>query len=483
MMFATRVFTGPAWLTSPQNNWIRVIARAKEHVSLTQAQAGMTATFRQFNRDIVLPLVTNERARQSVSARTIRLQPGRAGLLEMDNVKPTLFALLGLVGLVLLIACVNVLNLMVARAERLHRQTAISMALGTTRAHFWRQSTIDSLVICAGGVGLGLLLAVWMRGLLLQLVPGHPELDITMDSRVFGASVVIGVLTTLMLAFVTAHHTTRVGVAGALKNCDLTARLWLRKGLIVAQLALSMLVLVAASLFARTLSSLHAVDPGFDREHVLIAATATDGYSPERTAAFYARLLHEVRAVPGITSAALANDEPLRVRTGWTVSTRPDPKGPPQALDVSVVYVSPDYFTTMGIPMLKGRDFDERDHVGTAATPVVVNERFAARQLPAGSEPIGASFGGTGAWSSRLSVSSATARRSGFEIRISTCSMSRATAVCCTYGPRCLQPPSSDRFAPPSGVSILRCLFSMFGPSANRSISRWAENGRSRSSH
>jgi putative ABC transport system permease protein len=255
---------------------------------------------------------------------------------------------------------------------------------------------MDSGIIGAGGVVLGLAIGVWMRDLLLQLVPARQELDVTMDMQVFGASVAAGVFTTAVLAFVTARHTVRVGVAGALNGTDLPPRLWLRKGLIVAQLALSVLVLVAASLFTRTLGSLRAVDPGFDREHVLIASTATDGYSPERRDAFYARLLPEVRAVPGVTSAALANDEPLRVRTGWTVSTRPDPTGPPQELDVSVVYVSPDYFTTIGIPILRGRDFDERDHFGAAATPVVVNERFAARQLRPGTEPIGALFGGNG---------------------------------------------------------------------------------------
>ncbi len=395
MMFATRVFTGPNWLTNPQNNWIRLIARIRSGTSMPQAQAGMTATFRQFNQDIILPLTTSDRARQNASARTIRLEPGQAGLLEMENVKLTLLALMGLVGVVLLIACVNVANLMVARAERLHRQTAISVALGATRARLWYQSALDSLFIGGGGVGLGLLIAAWMRGLLLQLVPGRQELDVAMDLRVFGMSVVAGILVTAVLAFVTARHATRVGVVDALKGTDLASRLWLRKGLIVAQLALSVLVLVAASLFTRTLGHLRAVDPGFDRERVLIASTATDGYAPERRDAFYSRLLQEVRSIPGVVSAAFANDEPLRVRTGWTVSVRPDPGGPPQQVDVSVVFVGPDYFKTMGMPMLRGREFDERDRA-RASTPVVVNERFATRYVTPGTEPVGVSFVGNG---------------------------------------------------------------------------------------
>jgi predicted permease len=194
---------------------------------------------------------------------------------------------------------------------------------------------------------------------------------------------------------VTARHAMRVGVGGFLRGTDPVAKLRLRKGLIVAQLALSVLVLVAASLFTRTLAGLAAIDPGFDQEHVLIASTATDGYTPEQRDAFDTRLLQDVRALPGVVAAALANDEPLRVRTGWTVAVRPDAAGPSQDVDVSVAFVSPDYFRTMGMTILGGREFDERDHSG-ASTPIVVNERFAKRSLPPGTDPVGASFVGNG---------------------------------------------------------------------------------------
>jgi predicted permease len=395
MMFATHVFSDPTRLTNPRNNWIRLIARLRKGTSPPQAQADMTAAFRQFNRDIVLPLTTGEGARKNVTARTLRLEPGQTGLMEMRNVRPTLFALMGLVGVVLLMACVNVASLMVARAERLHRQTAIAIALGATRARLWRQNAIDSAIIGVGGVVIGLGIAVWMRDLLLRLVPANQELDVTMDVDVFGASVAAGVFTTAVLTFVTARHTVRIGVAGALKGADVAPRLWLRKGLIVTQLALSVVVLVAASMFTRTLDSLHAVDPGFDREHLLIASTATDGYSAERREAFYAQVLQEVRAIPGVVTVALANDEPLRAGTEWTVSVRPNAAELPQRIDVSVGFVSPDYFRTMGMPVLKGREFVGLDRFGDS-TPVIVNERFAARYVSPGTEPIGSSFVGNG---------------------------------------------------------------------------------------
>jgi putative ABC transport system permease protein len=322
MTFATSVFADPNWLTNPRNNWLRVIARVPAEA---RAEAGMTAAFRRFNRDIILPLTAGEEARQALSARSIRLEPGQAGLLEIENVKPTLFALLGLVSLVLLMACVNVASLMAARAERLRRQTAIAIALGATHARVWRQCGLESVVVAAFGLGLGLVVALWMRGILLRLVPGRQEIDVVMDVRILTVSVVVGLATALVLALVTAYQATRVGVVGALKGTDHLVRFWFRKGLTVPQFALSVLVLVAASLFTRTLGNLRAVDAGFDQEHVLIASTATDGYSPERRDAFYAALVQQIRAVPGVISVALANDEPLRTRTSWSVCRRQVP--------------------------------------------------------------------------------------------------------------------------------------------------------------
>ena len=121
-----------------------------------------------------------------------------------------------------------------------------------------------------------------MRGLLVQLMPATAELDVSMDATVLGVSVLAGIATTVILGSITARHSTRLGVIRALKGEDVTARLWLRKGLIVGQLALSMMVLVAAALFGQTLSKLRLVDPGFERERILIASTAPSGYAPEQ---------------------------------------------------------------------------------------------------------------------------------------------------------------------------------------------------------
>jgi predicted permease len=396
MMFAARVFDVPNWLSNPRNNWLRIIARLKPSSSLAQAQAEMTVIFRQFYRELILPVADNDTTRRRAREALIVLEPGQTGLLEMgDRVKPTLSALMGLVGLVLLIACVNVANLMVARAERSHRETAISLALGATRLRVWTQGLLESLAIVTGGLILGLAVAILMRGLLLQLLPDRQELDVSMDARVFGASLLLGLLTTIVLASITARQSLRVGMIRALKGEDVATKLRVRKGLIVAQLALSIVVLVSAALFTQTVNKLRLVDPGFAHDRVLIASTATDGYSTEQRKAFYARLLDNVRTIPGVVSAALANDAPLDVNTGWNILVQRDPAEPPRQAGASVAFISPDYFKTMGIPLVRGRDFDERDQT-SALRAVIVNENFVRAYLAPGRDPIGASVVGNG---------------------------------------------------------------------------------------
>jgi len=396
MMFATEVFERPNSLSEPRNNWLRIIARTKPAASLAQVQAEMSVVFRQFYTEVILPVADNDTTRKRAHEALIVLEPGQTGLLEMgDAVRPTLFALMGLVGVVLLIAGVNVANLMVARAERLHRETAISLALGATRLRVWTLGLLESLVIAIVGLILGFVVAILMRTLLLQLVPDRQELDVSMDAHVFGASVLLALLTTLVLAAFTARQSVRVGVIRALKGEDVAAKLWVRKGLIIAQLALSIVVLVSAALFTHTVTKLRLVDPGFEHDRVLIASTATDGYTAEDRKAFYARLLDNVRTLPGVVSAALANDAPLDVNTGWNILVPRDPSGPPRPAGASVAFISPDYFKTMGIPLVRGRDFDNRDGA-SALRAVIVNENFVRAYLPPGRDPIGASVVGNG---------------------------------------------------------------------------------------
>jgi predicted permease len=381
MMFAPHAFEAPNWLANPRNNWLRIMGRLRPGVPRSTAEAEMTTTFRQFHRDVIVPLAATEAARRRARDASIVLEPGYTGLFEMDStVRPTLFSLMGLVALVLLIAFVNVAGLMAARAERLHRDTAICLALGATSRRLWSRHFLETFLVAFVGLGLALVVGASLSDLFARLLPAGQHLRIGFDSRVLGLSAMLGLLTTIGLTAVVARQATRVGIGRALKGDDITARLWLRKGLIVAQFALSVVVLASAALFGQTVGNLRLVDLGFEPHRVLLATIAPTGYSPAERKQLFSRILDDVRGIPGVVSAAVANDEPLDVSTGWNIVIRGERDAAPRNAEASVSFISPDYLETMGIPLVRGRGFkngDETDPVG----PVIVNEHFVRSYL------------------------------------------------------------------------------------------------------
>jgi putative ABC transport system permease protein len=403
MAFARPLTNMPNALTAGTNHWIRLIARIKRGVGAAQAQAEMDAVFQRFTRERLLPTLTTEASRRRTLGRAIRLRSGSAGLLEMgDTIRPTLYLSMGLMGLVLLIACVNVANLMVARAERYRRDTAIHVALGASGGRLWSQTLAETFMLGGLGVASGLVLAAVMRGPLARLLPADQQIDLRMDAEVLGASVLAGFAAALFLAIVTAWQgawqSNRRGVIGALKDDQPSARLWLRKGLIAGQLALSVVVLVAAALLGQTLRNLHLVEPGFERSGVLIASVDPGGKKPDAQAAFYQALLEEVRAIPGVASASLAGQTPLDVNTWWGLRVHRDAsvvsEKPGEVTDVPIAFVAPGYFATMGIPFVRGRDLDVQEE-GAASATVVVNQAFATRLLGR-EDVVGATVSGNG---------------------------------------------------------------------------------------
>jgi predicted permease len=399
MAFARPLTNMPNALTGGSNHWIRLIARIKPGVGTAQAQAEMDAVFQRFTHERLLPTLTTEAGRRRALGRVIRLRSGSAGLLEMgDTIRPTLYLSMGLMSLVLLIACVNVANLMVARAERYRRDTAIHVALGASSGRLWSQTLTETLMLGGLGVACGLVLAAVMRGLLARLLPADQQIDLRMDAEVIGASVLVGFAAAVFLAMATAWQSNRRGVIGALKDDQPSARLWLRKGLIAGQLALSVIVLVAAALLGQTLRNLHLVDPGFDRAGVLIASLDPGGKKPDAQAAFYQALLDEVRATPGVVSASLAGQTPLDVNTWWGLRLHRDAaaseKPGVETTDVPIAFVAPGYFATMGIPFVRGRDLDPQEE-GAASATVVVNQAFATRLLGR-EDVVGATVSGNG---------------------------------------------------------------------------------------
>jgi predicted permease len=386
MMFAPQIFHWPNTLEGALNHWLRIIVRRKPGVPLLQAEAEMTVAFLQFNREFVLPIATNDHMRRGALQASIVLEPGRAGLQEMrDRVSSPLFILMGLMVLVWLIASVNVAGLMVARAERHHRDTAIHLALGASGAQLWSQQLAESALLGAASVVVGVACATGMRGVLAQLVPARQELDLTMDGQVVGGALLLGVATALVLGVITGWQGTRRTIVPALKGEDVATRLWLRKTLIMGQLALSVVVLVAAALFGQTLRNLRSADTGFERERVVLVPISPSAYPRDRQRVFYAQLLDRVRATPGVVSVAFSNDVPLEVRTGWVMDIASGATAGSSHVSADISFVSRDYFNTMGIPVVLGRVFGA---VPTDLASVLVNESF-VRQYLAGRNPVG----------------------------------------------------------------------------------------------
>jgi len=315
----------------------------------------------------------------------------------VGSFKPALLVLLGAVGLVLLIACANVANLLLARASRRRRELAVRAALGAGRTRLLRQLLTESAVLALLGGALGLLVGHWGLALLLSLAPaGVLPGSLTLDGRVMAFALVLTAATGVCFGLVPALQASRPDLDGVLKEAGRggsgSAGHRFRDVLVVAEVTLSLVLLVGAGLLLRSAVALQRAELGFRPDHVLTAEFRLPPArypEPRVIAAFFRQTLERLRAVPGIESAALARAVPFSGNGGSTtfqVEGEPEPpKGREPVAQLNIV--SPDYFRTMGVRQLEGRDFDEHD---TADVPsvAVVNETM-ARQLWPGMDPIG----------------------------------------------------------------------------------------------
>jgi predicted permease len=299
-----------------------------------------------------------------------------------------LLVLTALVGLVLLIACANVANLQIARASARQKEVAIRLAMGAGRGRVVSQLLVESLLLSLTGGAVGLALAVWIDRALLHFLPvGDSPIIIssTPDWRILAFTLGISVLTGVLFGLAPALQATRPELAGTLKDQVGSiaggTSVGLRKSLVAAQVSLSLLLLIGAGLFIRSLSNLKSLDPGFHTANLISFAVnpTMNGYKPERTMDFYRRLRDSLNAIPGVESSSLAV---MGVLTGdeWDESMAIEgfAHQPNEIPDPHMQFVSPDYFTTMNIPVLVGRDFRMSD--GRDAPKVcIVNEKFVRR--------------------------------------------------------------------------------------------------------
>jgi macrolide transport system ATP-binding/permease protein len=384
--------------------WTEMMGRLRPGVTMAQAQAALASVFDAW----VATTATNERERKNLPE--FLPQEGAAGL---DNLRRAysepLYILLAMVGLILAIACANIANLLLARATARRREMAVRLTMGAGRGRVIRQLLTESLLLALLGGGAGILFAVWgIRFLTNVLAAGsetftlHPELN----SGVLAAALVLTVMTGLLFGLAPALQATRVDPMTALKETRAggsrsRTRLGLSLGrmLVVSEMAICLLLLVGAGLFVRTLSNLQSLDVGFEREDILLFKVNAyqAGHRNPEILSFYSDLEKRLAAIPGVRSASMANSPLIGDGAwGWPVvplgKERPEnaPSGHGSGADrtaTRVLGVGPGFLSTMRIPLLAGREFDERDRMG--APPVaIVNEAWVKVNL-GGGNPVG----------------------------------------------------------------------------------------------
>ncbi|MBS1786893.1 MAG: ABC transporter permease [Acidobacteria bacterium] len=381
---------------------LHLIARLKDGVSTQQAQNAINLLFKQNLREIAGAQPSEEKLRNIQTAR-IELTSAGSGISELRRqFSLPLRILLAVVAVVLLIACANVANLLLARATARASEFAVRLALGSTRARLIRQLLTESLLLASLGGALGILFAWWGSRLLLRMVNSGSEplsLDVSPDARVLGFTLLISMLSAIMFGAVPALRATQVELNPVLKGggkgtATAVSRSLFGKTLVVAQVALSLLLLVGAGLFVRTLINLQNVPTGFHQQNVLVLQidTSASGYKED---AQFSELLHtveeKVMALPGVRAASFSMF--LFNQGGWSGAafTRDSTSTKSQAQDsgnsISNNVVGLNFFTALDLPLLQGRTFGPQDTAQSSRVAIIsqtMAQQFFPNQSPLG---------------------------------------------------------------------------------------------------
>jgi putative ABC transport system permease protein len=373
--------------------WVQVFARLKPGYTVESAEAPLQGLFRQIREyEMTLPAAAKWSAynREQFLKGAMHVEKASTGYSDLrNNFSKALIVLMGMVALVLLIACGNVANLLIARALARQKEVSVRLSLGASRGQLVRQLLMESMVLSVCGGGTGILLAFAMTRGLLALVPvEHNPLLIRPepDARILLFTLAVTILTGLVFGLVPALRASRPDLWTTLKDTvgsiagSHGGSMFLRKGLIAAQVSLSFLLLFGAGLFVRSLQNLKTTDTGISELNNLVTfqlSPALNGYDVPRAVNFYRDLLENIRAVPGVKAAAFTA-VPLLHGWEWDSSTSVEGHQARDGEDMQAFMnaPSPGYFQTMGIPVLEGRDFDARD-VRKEARVAIVNQRFA----------------------------------------------------------------------------------------------------------
>jgi putative ABC transport system permease protein len=381
----------PTILAGPNDHWFQIIARLKDGVTLAQAQADMQRVSAQIEQKYPSPPDT-----RAGSAKVPVLAPLQAAKVE-PALKTSFLLLLAAVGLVLLIACANVANLLLARALARRREFALRAALGASRSRLLRQLITESLMLALVGGALGVLLARWGVALLMNIRPSDTTefwtsyshtfnyFTINLDWRVLSFNFALALATGLLFGLLPALQSSFINVNQALKEGAGSygqRRSSVRSLLVVGEIAIALVLLGGAGLMINSLLRLQAVKLGFAPENLLTMTV----YERDAQSEFYEQLLARVQAVPGVEAASISRNAPLLGRYARAVI---DIEGRADVKQAGVGFhnVSPDYFKTLGIALLRGRIFTAQDRVG-APRVALLNQTAAEKFFP-GENPIG----------------------------------------------------------------------------------------------
>ncbi|MBA2340498.1 MAG: ABC transporter permease [Pyrinomonadaceae bacterium] len=367
-------------------NYLQIVGRLKPNVSLTQAQAEMNTITARLEQEY-----PEENAGRTVSL--VSLHESLVG-----NVRPALLVLLGAVGLVLLIACANVANLLLARAATRSREIAIRTALGARRARVVRQLLTESALLSLAGGALGLLLALWGIDLLVAAIPFDVARlgEVNLDARVIAFTLGVSVLTGVAFGLAPALQASRVDLNETLKEggrggTESLRRNRVRSLLVVSEIALSLVLLIGAGLLIKSFWHLREINPGFDPNNVITATLSLSGKYEEESqqAEFFQRAVGRISALPGVEAAGAIFPLPLSgnaVQGDFEIEGNA-PLGAGEKPNANFRMITPDLLRAMGIPLVKGRAFSERDNED-APKVLLINETL-ARRFFASTDPLG----------------------------------------------------------------------------------------------
>ncbi len=392
-------------------NWLSLIARLKPGVSARQARASLDILYQQIQRQRDISKWTAQDRRDFFTHHIVLLPAARGANYLREEFSQPLFLLMGMVALVLIIACTNVANLMLARASTRQREIALRLALGARRGRLVRQLLTESMLLAVMGGAAGLLFAYWGSPVLVTLMAngsGRVTLDVHPDSVVLGFTMLLALGTGLVFGLAPAWRLTRriSGIrADTISRHGARERGTHRLGrvLVIAQVALSLVLIVGAGLLVRTLHDLETLNPGFNGDNVLLFGLdpSKAGYKAEGAARIRQDVLEQIREAPGVVSASFSFLTPIS-GGGWDNYVRSVegsilPAG--ESVDVYLNGVGPDFFRTLGTPVLEGRGFGPQD--SSSSPPVALINEAMARRFFGDRSPIGKHFR-LGPWGGKL---------------------------------------------------------------------------------